>query len=138
MASLWIFLISPPSTRPGPTSTYVVTPSDARRRTTASHSTGDETWRTTNNGTYDVDFCDRLAALTHFEVRLDRMPAVVERVIRITRAAYPDLRIPYHSRWRHFTVGSVAEHGPPGVAPALVTLGAGCPGGWTWPGPGKL
>lgn len=45
--------------------------------------------------------------LAHFEVRLDRMPAVVERVVRITRAQYPDLRIPYHSRWNHFRAGGV-------------------------------
>ncbi len=32
-----LFLTRPLSTVPGPTSTYVVTPSDARRRTTASH-----------------------------------------------------------------------------------------------------
>jgi light-regulated signal transduction histidine kinase (bacteriophytochrome) len=25
----------------------------------------------------------------------------------VTREAYPDLRIPYHSRWRHFVVGGV-------------------------------
>ena len=34
---------SPLSTVPGPTSTYVVTPSDARRRTTSSQRTGDDT-----------------------------------------------------------------------------------------------
>ena len=45
-ASLWIFLTRPLSTVPGPTSTYVVTPSDARRRTTASHRTGADTCRT--------------------------------------------------------------------------------------------
>ncbi|MDQ3035664.1 MAG: URC4/urg3 family protein [Myxococcota bacterium] len=45
--------------------------------------------------------------LEHFEVRLDRMPAVIERVVRVTRAAYPDLRIPYHSRWNHFRAGKV-------------------------------
>ena len=46
VASLWIFFTRPLSTVPGPTSTYVVTPSDARRRTTASHWTGDDTCRT--------------------------------------------------------------------------------------------
>ena len=39
-ASGWIFLTRPLSTVPGPTSTYVVTPSDARRRTTSSHARG--------------------------------------------------------------------------------------------------
>ena len=41
-----IFRTSPLSTVPGPTSTYVVTPSDARRRTTASHRTGADTCAT--------------------------------------------------------------------------------------------
>ena len=45
-ASRWILRTSPLSTVPGPTSTYVVTPSDARRRTTASQRTGDDTCAT--------------------------------------------------------------------------------------------
>lgn len=45
--------------------------------------------------------------LTHFEVHLDRMPAVVDRVVRVTRAAYPTLAIPYHSRWNHFRAGGI-------------------------------
>jgi len=36
--------------------------------------------------------------------RLDDTASLVESV---TRAAYPDLRIPYHSRWRHFEAGGV-------------------------------
>lgn len=42
-----------------------------------------------------------------FEVRLENMPAVVERVVRVTRRAYPDLAIPYHSRWNHFRAGGI-------------------------------
>jgi hypothetical protein len=45
--------------------------------------------------------------LAHFEVRLDRMPAVVARVARVTRAQYPDLRVPCHSRWNQFRAGGV-------------------------------
>ncbi|AKF05019.1 URC4/urg3 family protein [Sandaracinus amylolyticus] len=45
--------------------------------------------------------------LAQLDVRLDRMDAVVARVVRVTRAAYPDLRIPYHSRWGHFRAGKV-------------------------------
>ena len=45
-ASRSILRTSPLSTVPGPTSTYVVTPSDARRRTTASQRTGADTCRT--------------------------------------------------------------------------------------------
>jgi hypothetical protein len=45
--------------------------------------------------------------LEHFEVHLDRMPDVVRRVARVTRTAHPDLRVPPHSRWRHFRAGGV-------------------------------
>ena len=45
--------------------------------------------------------------LDHFEVRYDELDRVVERVLRVTRAAYPDLRIPFHSRWGHFRAGGV-------------------------------
>ncbi len=45
--------------------------------------------------------------LEHFSVRLDRLPAAAERVAKVTRAAYPDLKIPCHSRWSHFQVGGV-------------------------------
>src|SRR6185295_14127148 len=42
-ASLWIFRTRPLSTVPEPTSTYVVTPSDARRSTTSDQRTGEDT-----------------------------------------------------------------------------------------------
>lgn len=45
--------------------------------------------------------------LDHFEVRLDALDAVVARTERITRARYPDLRIPPHGRMGHFRVGGV-------------------------------
>src|SRR5262249_2309719 len=32
-----------------------------------------------------------------------RLEAVADYVAQVTRAAYPDLNIPYHSRWRHFS-----------------------------------
>src|SRR5262249_58962803 len=28
-------------------------------------------------------------------------------VAEVTREAYPDLKIPYHSRWRHFSAGDI-------------------------------
>lgn len=40
--------------------------------------------------------------LAWFDVDLDRLEAVADYVEQVTRAAYPDLEIPYHSRWRHF------------------------------------
>ena len=37
----------------------------------------------------------------------DALPAAAAEVADVTRARYPDLRIPYHSRWRHFEAGGV-------------------------------
>lgn len=44
---------------------------------------------------------DRLA---HWRLDDGALPAIVDRVIAVTRAAYPDLDIPFHARWRHFVV----------------------------------
>ncbi len=44
---------------------------------------------------------------THFSVDEGALPALAEEVVRVTRAAYPTLAIPYHSRWNHFRVGGV-------------------------------
>ena len=46
-------------------------------------------------------------ALEHFALDPAGLDAVAERVVRVTRAAYPTLEIPYHSRWQHFDVGGV-------------------------------
>ncbi len=35
------------------------------------------------------------------------LDAAADTVARVTRERYPDLRIPYHSRWRHFEAGGV-------------------------------
>jgi hypothetical protein len=43
----------------------------------------------------------------HFTLDQDRLAAVADYVADVTRAAYPDLRIPYHSRWRHFSAGGI-------------------------------
>jgi hypothetical protein len=43
----------------------------------------------------------------HFTIAPDRLDAVADAVAQVTRETYPDLRIPYHSRWRHFVVGGV-------------------------------
>ena len=45
--------------------------------------------------------------LAHFRVELAAMPRVVERVVAVTRAAYPDLRIPVHGRTNHFRAGGI-------------------------------
>lgn len=43
--------------------------------------------------------------LDHFALDLDQLPGVAERVVALTRSRFPDLRVPYHSRWGHFRVG---------------------------------
>lgn len=43
----------------------------------------------------------------HFTLEEGRLDAVAAYVADVTREAYPDLAIPYHSRWRHFSAGGV-------------------------------
>lgn len=43
----------------------------------------------------------------HFRLVATRLDEAVRRVVEITRRRYPDLAVPYHSRWRHFSVGGV-------------------------------
>jgi hypothetical protein len=58
--------------------------------------------------------CRRIAEqplLAHFRVDRSRLPAVAQRVATLTRSRFPDLVIPYHSRWRHFEAGGVDRKG---------------------------
>ena len=43
----------------------------------------------------------------NFKLDRSRLDEVAARVERVTRAAYPDLKIPFHSRWRHFESGGI-------------------------------
>ena len=43
--------------------------------------------------------------LCHFALDPDRLEPTADYVIETIRASYPDLAIPYHSRWRHFSTG---------------------------------
>ena len=43
--------------------------------------------------------------LQHFTVHETRLATAVDYVLAELRANYPDLAVPYHSRWRHFNVG---------------------------------
>ena len=47
----------------------------------------------------------------HFALDESRLGAVAAYVADVTREAYPDLKIPYHSRWRHFSAGGVDRWG---------------------------
>src|SRR5262245_22704327 len=49
----------------------------------------------------------RSGKLRHFTLDLSALPHAVDYVRDVTLAAYPTLDIPFHSRWRHFTVGGV-------------------------------
>ena len=43
--------------------------------------------------------------LEGWTVDLNRLPETASYVALITRRAYPDLNVPFHSRWRHFSAG---------------------------------
>jgi uncharacterized protein DUF1688 len=42
--------------------------------------------------------------LPNFRIHPEKMDGVVDLVLQVTREAYPDLDVPFHSRWRHFVV----------------------------------
>lgn len=46
-------------------------------------------------------------ALEHFRLQRERLDAAADFVLVTTREHYPDLDIPFHSRWRHFQVGGI-------------------------------
>jgi hypothetical protein len=43
----------------------------------------------------------------HFVLDLSRLDEAAARVVATTRRRYPDLVVPFHSRWRHFSAGGV-------------------------------
>ena len=43
--------------------------------------------------------------LSHFTIDLSRLASTAELVATVTRERYPALKVPLHSRWRHFDVG---------------------------------
>jgi len=47
----------------------------------------------------------------HFTLDESRLAAVAAYVADVTREAYPDLKIPYHSRWRHFSADGIDRWG---------------------------
>ena len=58
----------------------------------------------------------RASAITHavddgrsgiFSLDRSKLPEAARRVEAVIRARYPDLVIPYHSRWRHFEAGDI-------------------------------
>jgi hypothetical protein len=55
----------------------------------------------------------------HFTLDRSALPAVARRVAALTLKRFPDLVIPYHSRWRHFEAGGLDRK------PVLTALLAG-------------
>ena len=45
--------------------------------------------------------------LHHLAYHPDKLYAVAGYVAAVTREAYPNLEVPFHSRWRHFDVGGI-------------------------------
>jgi len=45
--------------------------------------------------------------LDHFSLDLGRLDDAAGYVVDVIRTNYPDLSIPYHSRWRHFSTGGI-------------------------------
>ena len=43
----------------------------------------------------------------HFAWHAERLPAAAAYVAQVIRERYPELAVPYHSRWRHFEAGGV-------------------------------
>jgi Protein of unknown function (DUF1688) len=43
----------------------------------------------------------------HFRLVPARLDETAARVAEVTRRRYPDLTVPYHSRWRHFSIGGL-------------------------------
>jgi len=46
-----------------------------------------------------------------FSIDRARLTKAAERVAEVTRRRYPNLAIPYHSRWRHFEAGGIDRRG---------------------------
>jgi len=59
------------------------------------------------------DRCGQLFALAesdrleHFRVDLEQLDRVADYVLAVMRSNYPNLQVPFHSRWRHFEAGGV-------------------------------
>jgi hypothetical protein len=76
----------------------------------------------------------------HFRIDRSRLDDAASLVAQVTRARYPDLAIPYHSRWRHFEAGGVDRrallpddvHAHVDLAVISVLLDAGAGPAWSY------
>ena len=55
----------------------------------------------------------------HFRWREERLPVVAAYVVDVIRDRYPDLQVPFHSRWRHFEAGGIDRWAKLATAHAL-------------------
>ena len=67
-------------------------------------------------------------ALAHFRLHRESLGAAADYVVATIEDRYPDLDIPFHSRWRHFQVGGVDRwetlaRGLRGESPANIARG---------------
>ena len=94
--------------------------------------------------------CER-GDLAHFRFDPERLPAAADYVADEVRRNHPTLRIPFHSRWRHFEAGGIDRitpllggiEGPErarvrfDLAVTSVLLDAGAGPAWRWREPGS-
>ncbi len=45
----------------------------------------------------------------HFTWHADKLEAIAAYVVEVIRERYPSLKVPYHSRWRHFEAGGISR-----------------------------
>ncbi len=63
--------------------------------------------RATTQKLYDM----ALDGKTHFKVNEDKLDACADFVMEVIKENYPNLDIPFHSRWGHFKVGDIDREG---------------------------
>ncbi len=76
----------------------------------------------------------------HFRIDRARLDATADYVAQVTRKRYPDLVVPYHSRWRHFEAGGVDRrallprdpHADVDLTVVSVLLDAGAGPAWSY------
>lgn len=44
---------------------------------------------------------------THFKIEIEKLDLLAQKVAENTRKNYPSLKVPLHSRWKHFQVGGI-------------------------------
>ncbi|MGQ0632067.1 MAG: DUF1688 family protein [Sporichthyaceae bacterium] len=76
----------------------------------------------------------RSGSSKHFTLDEARLPDVVDRIATMTASRFPDLAVPYHSRWRHFgdRVPELSVQAQIDLAVVSVLLDAGAGPSWSY------